>query len=43
MPHWVLRGAFQLLVFGLAFAEIDARDNGAPRMDLAGGAARARG
>src|SRR5260370_25100522 len=21
-PHWVLRGAFQLLVFGLVFAEI---------------------
>src|SRR5713101_2459423 len=21
-PHWVLRGAFQLLVFGLAFAEV---------------------
>ena len=22
MPHWILRGAFQLLVFGLLFAEI---------------------
>ena len=22
MPHWVVRGAFQLLVFGLLFAEI---------------------
>ena len=21
-PHWVLRGAFQLLVFGLAFTEV---------------------
>ena len=41
-PHWVLRGAFQFLVFGLVFTEVMLAIAVLSRMDLAGGAARAR-
>ena len=39
-PHWVLRSAFQLLVFGLVVTEVLLRRSRAAGMDMAGGVAR---